>query len=156
MEGAQRFAYGLTLRQSCPRGHCALEPLQRHLPLVLAGDCEQVLVAATDSQVKPEAQAELQPPQLASLVEMLTQVPSQQRLAALAPHDTPLLRLGCVQVPEALQTSLVQAFPSSAHEAPLWIVWVQVAVPLQVRVMHALLLQVTAVPEQMPRAQTSP
>lgn len=130
--------------------------MQRHRPLVLAGALEQELVVATDSQVKPEAQAELQPPQLASFVEMLTQVPSQQRLAAVAPHDAPLLLFGCVHVPEALQTSVVQAFPSSAQAAPLWIVCEQVSVPLQERVMHALLLQVIAVPEQMPRAQTSP
>jgi hypothetical protein len=61
-----------------------------------------------------------------------------------------------VQVPEALQTSVVHALPSSPQAAPLWNVSVQVGVPLQARVTQALLLQVIRVPEQMPRAQTSP
>ena len=144
------------MRQTWLRGHCALDPLQRHRPLTFAGACEQLLVVATDSHVRPFAQAELQPPQLASLVAMLTQVPSQQRLAEFAPHDVPLPRFGCVQTPLALQTSSVQAFPSSPQLAPFRIVSVQVSVPLHARVIHALLLQVIAVPEQMPRAQTSP
>jgi hypothetical protein len=38
----------------------------------------------------------------------------------------------------------------------LWIVSEQVAVPLQVRVMHALLLQVIAVPAQLPLLHASP
>jgi hypothetical protein len=129
-----------------------LEALHRHRPLVLAGDAEQLLVTDTDSHVSPAAQLVLQPPQCDSLVEMLTQEPPQQRLAELAPQEAPFARLGWVQVPEALQTSVVQAFPSSAQAAPLWKVSVQVAVPLQVRVTQLLLEQVIAVPEQAPAA----
>jgi hypothetical protein len=60
----------------------------------LAGAEPQLFVVATDSQVKPESHAVPQPPQLASLVEMLTQVPPQQRLAEFAPHELPLARVG--------------------------------------------------------------
>jgi hypothetical protein len=122
----------------------------------LAGEGLQLLVEATDSQFRPLAHDVLQPPQWSSLVEMLTQRPPQQRLEELPPHEAPLLRLGCVQAPFPLQTSMVQAFPSSAQARPLWIVSLHVAVPLQLRVMHALLLQVIRVPRQVVLEHVSP
>ena len=133
-----------------------MEALHRHRPLVSAGAGEQVLVAATDSHVKPVAQPELQPPQWDSLVEMLTQVPPQQRLAASPPHEAPSARVGWVQTPAALHVSVVHAFPSSPHARPLWMVSVQVGVPLQARVMQGVLLQATVVPAHAPFRHVSP
>jgi hypothetical protein len=84
----------LTVRHICPRGHWAFAPLQRQRPVVLAGLGEQLVVADTDSQVKPGSQAVLHPPQFASFVEMFTHVPSQQRFAGFAPHEAPFARCG--------------------------------------------------------------
>ena len=60
-----------------------------------------------------------------------------------------------MQVPELLHTSRVHASPSSAHAALLWNCSVQVAVPLQVRVTQALLLQTIDVPRHTPALQRS-
>jgi hypothetical protein len=58
--------------------------------------------------------------------------------------------------PAAVQASLyVHALPSS-HDMPVRGVAVQVAVPLHERREHVVLVQVTAVPTQLPAAQTSP
>ena len=122
---------------------------------MFAGVRGQLLVLATVSQFKPAAQPVLQPPQCDSLVEMLTQFPPQHRFAGFGPQDAPFGRFGCVQVPLALQTLVVHGFPSSLQARPLWMVSVQVAVPLQLRVTQSLLTQRTVVPEQVPAEQRS-
>jgi hypothetical protein len=80
------------------------------------------------------------------LVSPQVQAPSPQEAAL------PLL----VQAPEALQESpVVQALPSS-QAMPVRATSVQVAEPLQLRSMQAVLLQVRALPRQLPALQLSP
>jgi hypothetical protein len=80
------------------------------------------------------------------LVSPQLQAPSPQRAAL------PLL----AQAPEALQKSpVVQALPSSQAN-PVRATSVQVAEPLQLRSVQAVLLQVRALPRQLPALQLSP
>jgi hypothetical protein len=63
----------------------------------------------------------------------------------------------CTQAPLPLHRSVVHTLPSSAHAVLLLaLVTVQVDVPLQACVWQVVLVQVTAVPLQLPAVHTSP
>ena len=87
--GVQRLLNGATVRQICPPGHCELKPVQRHRPETFSGALAHPVVTATDSHSSAGSQASPQPPQLASSVEMSTQLPPQQRSDWVPPHELP-------------------------------------------------------------------
>ena len=77
------------MRQTCPRGQFADAPAHRQRPDTPDGLFAQLVVLAMLSHASPPPHAELQPPQLFSLVEMFTAAPSQQTSAATFPHCVP-------------------------------------------------------------------
>jgi hypothetical protein len=124
-------------RQICVRGQWLVD-VQRQRPL-RPSELPQ-WVTEVDSQLNPDAQSVLQPPQWFSLVAMSTHLPVQHRSEARLPQSAPFRRAGNehfpdeqvpfkqgldvehegpgLQLPWASQVSgLVQAFPSE-HELP--------------------------------------